>query len=315
MTPRYLFAMLAGLTTLALGASAPSPAHRDAESIASNDNRKAAGTLAGSVLTVQLEARAGTFYPDGPTGVGVPAFAWSEAGGPLQTPGPLIRVKVGTTVKASIHNALAKPLTVYGLAKERGFKDSLVIAADSTAEAEFLATTPGTYYYAGQTVPGPIQARVEEDGQLNGAIVIDPPDALVNDRIFLISWWFTLDSTSRSGLGRGTMAINGLSWPHTERLDATQNDSLHWRVINATPIDHPMHLHGFYFRVDGMGDGVVDTLLAPADRRMAVTQILGPNQTMDLSWSPNRPGNWIFHCHFAGHLSYHVSMDTYEGVP
>ena len=100
MTPRHSFAMLAGLTTLALGASAPSPAHRDAESIASNDNRKAAGTLAGSVLTVQLEARAGSFYPEGPTGVGVPAFAWSEAGGPLQTPGPLIRVRVGSTVKA-----------------------------------------------------------------------------------------------------------------------------------------------------------------------------------------------------------------------
>jgi FtsP/CotA-like multicopper oxidase with cupredoxin domain len=315
MTPRQSFAMLVGLTTLALGASAPSPAHRDAESIASNDNRKAAGSLAAGVLTVALEARAGTFSPEGPTGVGVPAFAWSEAGGPLQSPGPLIRVKVGTTVKASIHNALAKPLTVYGLAKERGFKDSLVIAPDSTAEAEFVATTPGTYWYAGQTVPGPIQARVEEDEQLNGAIVVDPTDAPPNDRIFLISWWFTLDSTSRSGLGRGTMAINGLSWPHTERLDATQNDSLHWRVINTTPIDHPMHLHGFYFRVDGMGDGVVDTLLAPADRRMAVTEIVGPGQTMDMSWSPNRPGNWIFHCHFAGHLSYHVAMDTYEGVP
>jgi len=315
MTPRRSFAMLAGLTTLALGASAPSPAHRDAESIASNDNRKTAGALAGSVLTVQLEARAGTFYPEGPTGVGVPAFAWSEVGGQLQTPGPLIRVKVGTTVKASIHNALAKSLTVYGLAPARGFKDSLVIAPGATSDAEFKATTPGTYYYAGQTVPGPIQARFQEDGQLNGAIVVDPPDAPANDRIFLISWWFTLDSTSRSGLGRGTMSINGLSWPHTERLDATQNDSLHWRVINTTPIDHPMHLHGFYFRVDGMGDGVVDTLLAPADRRMAVTEIVGPGQTMDMTWSPNRPGNWIFHCHFAGHLSYHVAMDTYEGVP
>ncbi|HSE65539.1 MAG TPA: multicopper oxidase domain-containing protein [Gemmatimonadales bacterium] len=315
MTPRHLFPMLAGLTTLALSASAPSPRHPDAESITPNDNRKAAGTLAGRVLTVQLEARAGTFYPEGPTGVGVPAFAWSEVGRPLQSPGPLIRVEVGTTVKASIHNALAKPLTVYGLAKERGFKDSLVIAPDSTAEAEFLATTPGTYYYAGQTVPGPIRARIEEDGQLNGAIVVDPPDAPANDRIFLISWWFTLDSTSRSGLGRGTMAINGLSWPHTERIDAAQNDSLHWRWINATSIDHPMHLHGFYYRVDAMGNGVRDTILAPADRRMTVTEIVGPGQTMDMTWSPNRPGNWIFHCHFAGHLSYHVSMDTYEGVP
>jgi FtsP/CotA-like multicopper oxidase with cupredoxin domain len=315
MTARYPLAMLFGLATFALGASAPSPPHRDAESIASNDNRKAAGTLSGDVLTIRLEARAGMLYPEGPTGVGVPAFAWSEAGGELQTPGPLIRVKVGTTVKASIRNALDKPLTVYGLAPARGFKDSLVIAPGATSDAEFKATAPGTFYYAGQTVPGPIQARLQEDGQLNGAIVVDPPDAAVNDRIFLISWWFTLDSTSRSGLGRGTMAINGLSWPHTERIDAAQNDSLHWRVINATSIDHPMHLHGFYYRVDAMGDGVRDTVLAPADRRMTVTEIVGPGQTMEMTWSPTRPGNWIFHCHFAGHLSYHVAMDTYEGMP
>ena len=315
MTPRYSFVMIVGLAALALGASAPAPPHRADEPIAPNDNRRAAGQLSGTVLSVALEARAGMFYPEGPTGMGVPAFAWSEVGGPLQTPGPLIRVKLGTTVKASIHNALAKPLTVYGLAPERGFTDSLVIAPGATADAEFQATTPGTYYYAGQTVPGPIQARIEEDGQLNGAIIVDPPGAPTNDRIFLISWWFTLDSTTRSGLGRGTMAINGLSWPHTERLDAAQNDSLHWRWINATPIDHPMHLHGFYYRVDAMGDGVRDTLLAPADRRMTVTEIVGPGQTMEMTWSPTRPGNWIFHCHFAAHLSYHVAMDTYGGVP
>ena len=49
------------------------------------------------------------------------------------------------------------------------------------------------------------------------------------------------------------MAINGLSWPHTERLTYTQGDSVHWRVVNFTEIDHPMHLHGFYFRLDVEG--------------------------------------------------------------
>ena len=44
--------------------------------IAPNDNRKPAGTLKNGVLSVSLEARKGTFYPEGATGVGVPAFAW-----------------------------------------------------------------------------------------------------------------------------------------------------------------------------------------------------------------------------------------------
>jgi hypothetical protein len=49
-----------------------------------------------------------------------------------------------------------------------------VIAPGATREASFTATAPGTYYYAGQTVPGPLQARIEEDSQLNGAIVVVP---------------------------------------------------------------------------------------------------------------------------------------------
>jgi FtsP/CotA-like multicopper oxidase with cupredoxin domain len=315
MSLRHPFALLLGLTTLAFGPAPHALPNRAAESIAANDNRTPAGRLSGNVLTIQLEARAGMFHPDGPSGVSVPAFAWGEVGKPLQSPGPLIRVKVGTTVKASIRNALAKPLTVYGLSKERGVKDSIVIAPGATSDAEFQAAAPGTYYYAGQTVPGPIQARIEEDGQLNGVIVVDPPGARTNDRIFVLSWWFTLDSASRSGLGRGTMAINGLSWPHTERVDATQNDSIRWRVVNVTALPHPMHLHGFYFRVDSKGDGVRDTVLAPADRRMTVTETVLGGQTMQMTWSPSRAGNWIFHCHFAGHLSHHVSMDTEKGVP
>jgi FtsP/CotA-like multicopper oxidase with cupredoxin domain len=110
------------------------------------------------------------------------------------------------------------------------------------------------------------------------------------------------------------MTINGLSWPHTERLDYTQGDSVQWRVVNLTSADHPMHLHGFYFRMDGKGDGITDTTYAPADRRLAVTEIINPLQTMTLSWSPTRPGTWIYHCHFAGHLSYLVALDTEGGV-
>jgi FtsP/CotA-like multicopper oxidase with cupredoxin domain len=35
---------------------------------------------------------------------------------------------------------------------------------------------------------------------------------------------------------------------------------------------------------------------------------------MQMAWSPTRPGNWIMHCHFAGHLSQNVALDTESGV-
>ena len=54
---------------------------------------------------------------------------------------------------------------------------------------------------------------------------------------------------------RFTFMINGLSWPATERLTYALGETVRWRVINLSSQAHPMHLHGFYFEVDSLGDG------------------------------------------------------------
>jgi hypothetical protein len=51
-----------------------------------------------------------------------------------------------------------------------------------------------------------------------------------------------------------------------------------------------MHLHGFYYRIDAKGDGARDTLLTPAMRRMTVTEIVNPGETMAMSFLPIVPG-------------------------
>ena len=286
--------------------------------ISINDNRWPAGQFENGILTVKLEARNGMWYPEGPDGPSLPVAAFAEAGGQLQNPGPLIRVPAGTDVRVILRNCLEKPLTVFGLGARRGIAgDSIRLEPNSVREVTFRPTEPGTYYYAGKTGRAPVLGRSTEDTQLNGAIIVDPPGGAdpAGDRVFVIGWWFTLDSTSTSGLGRATLVINGRSWPHTERLDVAQGDSLHWRWINLTGLEHPMHLHGFYFRVDGVGDGASYSNYAPEQRRTAVTEPLKPGATMTLSWSPNRPGNWILHCHFVGHISHHVMLSTEKGVP
>ena len=63
-----------------------------------------------------------------------------------------------------------------------------------------------------------------------------------------------------------------------------------------------MHLHGFHFRVDALGNGIRDTIYDTAHQRLAVTEMLRTGATMQLVWVPTRAGNWIFHCHFAGHI-------------
>jgi len=289
-----------------------------AATIVPNDNRVAAGRMKHGVLTVGLEARVGIWQPDGPTGRSISTAAFAEVGKTLETPGPLLRVPVGTEVRATVRNSLAKPMWLYGMGRERGLSsDSVEIAPGATREVRFRADEPGAYYYAARTERFPVTERRSEDSQLGGVIIVDAPGARPSayERIFAITFWVALDSTTMSGLsGLGPdglgFVFNGRSYPGNERLELTQGDSAHWRFINLSGGDHPLHLHGFYFRVDSKGDGRRDTLYSAPERRIAVTEYLLPGQTMAMSWSPNRSGNWIFHCHFAGHISPREALEA-----
>jgi len=307
-------AIFAALACCGISSHARAPVQHPLPVIEANDNRRPAGTLRHGVLTVSLEARSGTWYPEGPNGKTLDVAAFGEPGRALQNPGPLIRVPVGTEVRATVRNALDVPMTLYGFGASRGLSDSVSIAPGASRELRFTAGAPGTYYYAARTTPAPLAGRVNDGSQLNGAIVIDPAGAVAPDRIFLISLWGQLDSLSPTGLKTVTMTINGLSWPHTERLEMTQGDSARYRIVNLSNLVHPMHLHGFYFRLNAKGDGIRDTLYTGAQQRLAVTEMIFPGQTMMLAWQATRPGDWIFHCHFAGHLSTLVSLDNTSGA-
>ena len=305
-----LVALLAGAGALGVTATRLN-SWTAAGAIQPNDNRVAAGTLAKGVLTVRLEARVGEWQPDGPKGPTITTAAFAEVGKTLQTPGPLIRVPAGTTVRASIRNSLAKPMWVYGLGAVRGIGDSAQVAAGATRDFQFVANSVGTYYYAARTDTFPVFARLTEDTQLGGVIVVDPAGVKPDDRIFAVTSWFTIDPKRPSFIGaNGTMSFNGRTFPNNEHFEMTQGDSAHWRFVNLTFIDHPLHLHGFYFRVDSHGDGMRDTVYGAADRRMGNVEYMAPMQTMSVSWSPDRPGNWIFHCHFAGHMSPRDAWDA-----
>ncbi len=66
-----------------------------------------------------------------------------------------------------------------------------------------------------------------------------------------------------------------------------------------------MHLHGFYFRVDSHGtwQADADSIYAPEQRRMVVTETIAPRNTASIVWSPDRPGGWLFHCHLTNHVA------------
>ncbi|HET9706697.1 MAG TPA: multicopper oxidase domain-containing protein [Gemmatimonadales bacterium] len=310
--PRWI-----ALAALALGSLAARTAvSPTTERIAPNDNRHTAGTLRNGVLTVVLEARTGVWQPEGENGRALDVAAFAEAGKPLSTPGPFIRVPEGTEIRATIRNRLDKPLIVYGFGHSRGLSDSVIVPVNGAVPLSFTASTPGTWYYMAKRGGDPVFYRPAPDMQLNGVIVVDPKGAVrhTDERVFGMSWWCAVNPASKTGLSRCTMAINGLSWPHTERLAYTQGDSIRWRVVNFTELDHPMHLHGFFFRTDSKGDGVSDSLFTAAQQRMAVTELVPGFATMSLAWQADRPGNWIYHCHYATHISNLVELDTENGM-
>jgi FtsP/CotA-like multicopper oxidase with cupredoxin domain len=62
-----------------------------------------------------------------------------------------------------------------------------------------------------------------------------------------------------------------------------------------------MHLHGVYFRVSEFR-GSAGAINPAVTGRMSVTERMSAFSTMTITWSPEKAGNWLFHCHFAFHL-------------
>jgi FtsP/CotA-like multicopper oxidase with cupredoxin domain len=286
-----------------------------------NPNLTRAGTMRDGILTVSLEARESAWHMDGPGRPSTTVAAFAETGKTPLMPGPLIRAVQGTKIRISVRNSLTVPLTFFVPAAIHGgpdlpnAMDSVVIAPAATGTLTIArATAPGNYIYRGVT-PDRASTTASLGGALAGAIVVDTAGAAATtrDRVFVImaspdSALVSYADTAKgfplrdAPVGRLVFTINGRSWPTTERISATVGDSLHWRIINASALPHPMHLHGFYYRVDALTGPNVAQLGRPAPGEMVVTQLMPAFASMSMSWSPDRPGNWIFHCHLAIHL-------------
>jgi FtsP/CotA-like multicopper oxidase with cupredoxin domain len=280
------------------------------ERVQTHDNERAAGMLAGGVLRLQLETRMARWYPHGEDGPSADMVAFREVGRPLQIPGPLIRVPAGTEVIASIKNSLPdSTLTVHGLVSRPvpvgAFPETVKVAPGATREVRFRLDAPGAYYYWGTTMGRPFRYRTREDAQLSGAIIVDEPGASMrHERVMVFGEWADSVGGENAPIQRRLLlVINGRSWPHTSRMIERVGDTVRWRLINTSAEVHPMHLHGFYFRVDSRGNGMSDTTYVHSDRDMVVTERVNPGATASITWVPERPGNWLFHCHFTAHFA------------
>ena len=113
-----------------------------------------------------------------------------------------------------------------------------------------------------------------------------PQDAAVNRRVKL-----SVGASLKNGLD---FKVNGAF--HVQDKPVMIGDLQVWEIKNVSLMDHPFHLHGFFFQVLEINGN------APDYKAWKDTINLTPRTTVKIAWMPdNWPGRWMYHCHILEH--------------
>ena len=69
------------------------------------------------------------------------------------------------------------------------------------------------------------------------------------------------------------------------------------KMLNNTDFEHPMHMHGHFFKVLALDDKPLRT---PVWRD---TVMIGKRGSCDIAFVAENPGEWMFHCHILDHAA------------
>jgi FtsP/CotA-like multicopper oxidase with cupredoxin domain len=95
---------------------------------------------------------------------------------------------------------------------------------------------------------------------------------------------------------------------HEVLFRVREGERVELTLHNLTGMAHPMHLHGHYFKVVGLGA----TRIKGAVRD---TILVLPDTSVTLQFDANNPGNWAFHCHHLYHMnSGMMAAMAYQGA-
>lgn len=100
---------------------------------------------------------------------------------------------------------------------------------------------------------------------------------------------------------QGRPSLHGVDWridghAHHHADPVRVGDVQVWDVVNQTKMDHPFHLHGFFFQVLEVNGA------PPAFRSWEDTVNVPAKGRVRIAWLPDdRPGSWMYHCHILEH--------------
>jgi FtsP/CotA-like multicopper oxidase with cupredoxin domain len=187
-----------------------------------------------------------------------------------------------------------QPLLVDALDISMGERYDVIVEANNPGVWTMMAVAleanlppaRAQFTYADSTQGRPAQGEVPE-GLRRGRVLdlfdlqaVDGGDTVAPDR--------TIDLTLSGGMMSSAWTINGQAYPNSDALEIHEGERIRVRMTNVSPMLHPMHLHGHFFRT---GQVLKDTVIVPP--HMGRT-------TFD--FTADNPGKWFFHCHNIYHM-------------
>jgi manganese oxidase len=237
---------------------------------------------------------------------GLRAHCWGFNG---RVHGPTIEAVEGDRVRIYVTNRLPSASSVHwhGMLLPNGMDGVAGLTQKSiqpggTFRYEFTIHQHGTHMY---------HSHHDEMTQMAlgtmGMFIIHPrkpkeerPD---RDFAFMLSEWRIDVGTARPNpnemLNFNIFTFNARVFPATEPMVARRGDRVRIRIGNVAAMNHhPIHLHGYQFRVTETDGGQVPESAQQVETTVLVA--IGQSRTFD--FVADEPGDWAMHCHMTHHV-------------
>jgi hypothetical protein len=246
---------------------------------------------------------------------GLVGTVWGYNG---QSPGPVIELVDGDHVRFYVTNRLPEKTSVHwhGILLPNA-QDGVSgvtqpgIPPGETVKYEFTVHQHGTFMYH------PHFDEMTQMGMgMQGMLIIHPRERQVpkidRDFVIMLSEWAIKAGTSRPDTNEmsefNILTMNSRAFPGTAPLIAKTGDRVHIRYGNLGAMDHhPIHLHGYQFKVVATDGGPLD----PSAQWAETTVLVPVGSTRDIEFVANAPGDWPMHCH----MTHHIMNQMGHGLP
>ena len=250
---------------------------------------------------------------------GMKAHLWGYNG---QSPGPTIEAVEGDKVRIFVTNKLPEHTTVHwhGMLVPSGMDGvggltQPHIKPGQTFVYEFVLKKSGMFMYHPHA-----DEMVQMAMGMMGSIIVHPKDPAFRrvdrDFVFLLNA-YDIDAGSYVPKVMTMLEFNLWTWnsrvfPGIDHLVCAKGDKVRVRFGNLTMTNHPIHMHGYDFKVSCTDGGWVPEEAAWPE----VTIDCAVGQMRAFDFVADTPGDWAIHCHKSHHTMNAMghNVRTYIGV-